>query len=210
MRNRHRNMFYSQLVRNLPRFALQLQRRLPAHLSHHFNIHPPHAAAPARPQRFHRRFLHCKPPRIPFILILELLAVRPLLRRIQPLQKSFPLAPNRPAHAIHFCNVHSQPNNHSSPVAQTSVCALPCSVRFSVRHRCPHPNIRYKQTRYCPAMFFFGFAVKFRRLPFPIILAGCPSLRNLLCRVAKPATHFRVQPHRQKSLSRGPSAPPPI
>src|SRR5882757_3700796 len=145
MRNRHRNMFHSQLVRNLPRFAFQLQRRLPANLPHHFNIHPPHAAAPSRPQRLHRRFLHSKPPRVPFILILELLAVRPLFRRIQPLQKSLPLSPNRSAHPVHFRNVHSQPNNHSSPVAQTSVCALPCSVRFSVRPRCPHPDIRYKQ-----------------------------------------------------------------
>src|SRR5256885_6199322 len=102
MRNRHRNMFYSQLVRNLPRFALQLQRRLPAHLPHHFNIHPPTTADPSRPQPFHRRFVHRKPPRIPFILILELLEVSPLLRRIQPLQKSLPLPPNRPANSFFF------------------------------------------------------------------------------------------------------------
>src|SRR2546429_4351477 len=210
MRNRHRNMFYSQLVRNLPRFALQLQCRLSANLPDHFNSHPPHTAAPPRSQRLHRRFLHRKPPRIPFIFILELLAVSPLPRRIQPLQKSLPLPPNRPAHSIHFRNVHSQTNNHSSPVAQTSVCAFLRSVRFSVRPRCPHPDIPYKQTRYYPAMFFFAFAVKFRRLPFPIILTGCPSLRNLLCRTAKLANHFHAQPHRQKSQHRGLSAPPPL
>src|SRR5258708_39426994 len=65
MCNAHRYILHSQRISNLPRFAPQRQTRTAAPLTHHFHVHPPHAAAPARPQGLHRRFFHRKPSSIP-------------------------------------------------------------------------------------------------------------------------------------------------
>src|SRR5882762_7376270 len=109
MGDAQRDILHSQLHRNFPRLTRQRQRRPPALLPHHFQIHPPHPAPPPRPQRLHRRLFRCKPSRIPLILILELLAIGSLLRRINPLQKYLPMPLNGPLNPSHLRNVHAHP-----------------------------------------------------------------------------------------------------
>src|SRR5260370_32294698 len=79
--NAQRNVFHAQLIRDLPRLAFERQRWPPALLPPHFNVHPPHASAPTRAQRFHRRLFHCKASRIALKLVLEPFAILSLLRR---------------------------------------------------------------------------------------------------------------------------------
>src|SRR6266568_3098933 len=119
MRDAERYTLHPNLLRNLCSLACYRQRRTPARLSHHFQIHPLHPAPPARPQRLHRRFFRRKPPRIPLILVLEPLAVLALPRRIDPPKKHFPMALDRPLDAFHFRNVHAHPNNQDASSAPT-------------------------------------------------------------------------------------------
>ncbi len=114
MRNTQRNILHSHPPRNLPRLAMQLHRRPPAALPHNFHIHPTHPAAPSRPQRLHRRFLRRKSSRKTLILILELLAILPLRRRIQPPQNRFPMPLDRRLYAPHLCDIDSQPNDQAN------------------------------------------------------------------------------------------------
>src|SRR5260370_30487463 len=82
MRDTKRHSLHTQLLRNFCRLARNRQRWPPACLPHHFQIHPFHAAPPARSQCLHRRLFRRKTPRIPLILILELLAIFSFSRRI--------------------------------------------------------------------------------------------------------------------------------
>src|SRR5713101_1034239 len=72
------------------------------------------AAPPARPQRLHRRLFCRKPPRIPFILILEPLAVLALPCRVHSPQKYFAMALNRPSNSVHLSNVHAHSNDQDA------------------------------------------------------------------------------------------------
>src|SRR5260370_1776092 len=117
MRDAERHTLHPNLLRNLRCFACYRQRRTPARLAHHFQIHPFHPAPPARPQSLHRRFFRGKAPRIPLILVLEPLAVLALPRRIDPPKKHFAVALDRPLDAFHFRNVHAHPNNQDASSA---------------------------------------------------------------------------------------------
>src|SRR6266404_5029565 len=112
MRNAHRDILHSQRISNLPRFAPQRQTRTAAPLTHHFHVHPPPAAAPARPQGLHRRLFHRKPPRIPLIFVPELLAIRHLVQREHAPQKSLPLRFNHFLNPRHFRHIDSHANDH--------------------------------------------------------------------------------------------------
>src|SRR6266571_2971038 len=111
MRDAERHALHPKLLRNFRRLTRNRQRRPPARLTHNFQIHPFHPAPPARPQRLHRRLFRRKPPGIPFILVLESLAIFALPYRVDSPQKYFPMALDRSLDAVHLCNVHSHSND---------------------------------------------------------------------------------------------------
>jgi YfiH family protein len=117
MGDTERHAFHPNLLRNLRRLARNRQRRPPASLPHHLQIHPFHPAPPTRPQSFHRRLFRRKPPRIPLILILKPLAVLPFPIRINPPQKHFAMPLNRPLDPPHFRNVHPHSNDQVASIA---------------------------------------------------------------------------------------------
>ncbi len=117
MRNAQRHTLYSQLLRDFRRLTHDRQRRPPARLPHHFQIHPFHSAPPAGSQRFHRRLFRRKPPRIPLILVFKTLAVFSFSWRINPPQKYFPMALDRPLDALHLRNVHAHSNDQDASSA---------------------------------------------------------------------------------------------
>src|SRR5438309_1813486 len=84
MRDAERHALHTDLLREFCRLTRNCQCRPPARLPHHFQIYPSHAAPPARPQRFHRRFFRSEPSRIPLILVPEPFAVLALPRCIHP------------------------------------------------------------------------------------------------------------------------------
>src|SRR5260370_29808616 len=143
MRYAERHALYANLLRNLRCLARDRQRRTPARLAHHFQIHPFHAAPPARPQRLHRCFLRSKPPRIPLILVLEPLAVLAFPHRVNSPQKNFPMPLDRPLNAIHLRNVHSHPNNQDAS-SGASFCPAADSD-YTVRAMAPTKTLKPKR-----------------------------------------------------------------
>src|SRR5208283_3012868 len=115
MRDAHRDTLHAQRLGNFFRFALQRQCGPSTFHPHHLHVHPAHPAAPAGPQRLHGRFFHGEAPRIPFIFVLELFAVRHFVWRVHAPQKPFPLRLNHFLDALHFRHVNAQPNDHRSP-----------------------------------------------------------------------------------------------
>jgi len=92
VRDAQRDIFHAKLLAIFPASPPSSsvgRRSLPAPLPN------PPIFTPRRqpvPMRLHRRFFCRKPPRIPFVLVLELLAVFSFLRGINPSQKHFPIA----------------------------------------------------------------------------------------------------------------------
>src|SRR2546421_6218069 len=113
MRNAERDTLHSELLRDFCRLTRDCQGGTPARLPHHFKIHPFHPAPQACPQRIDRRLFCRKPPRVPFVLVLEPFAVFALPRRVHPLQKHFTIALNRPLDPLHLGNVHPRPHDHA-------------------------------------------------------------------------------------------------
>ena len=151
VRNADRDILHTQPVCNLARFAPQLEHR-PAPLPpQNLDVHPTHAAAPARPQRLHGGFFHRKPPGVPLILIPELLAVRAFPLGKNSLQKSFALALNRAFHPLHFFHINSHSNDHAVPVTTgRSKCqveisdyteSMPTAVKTSRARRLPGKTV---------------------------------------------------------------------
>src|SRR5438046_1606707 len=117
MRDAERHAPHPDLLRNLCRLTRYRQCRPSARFAHYFQIHPFHAAPPARSQRLHRRFFCREPPRVALIFILKPLAVLALPRRVDSPQKHFPMPLDRPLDALHFCNVHAHANDQDASIA---------------------------------------------------------------------------------------------
>ena len=111
MRDAQGDVLHAELLCDFLRFTGELQRRTPALLAHHFQVHPTHAAPPARSQRLHPCFFRCESSRVALILVFELLAIIPLLLRIEPPQKRLPVPLDRFLNAVHFRNVHAHPDD---------------------------------------------------------------------------------------------------
>src|SRR6185369_14928164 len=143
MRDAQRNTLHSQRRRHLRRLSSQRNCRPTAALPHHFHIHPPHPARPPRPQRLHRRFLRRKPPRVPLILVLELLAILSLPRSIHASQERLSMPLDGRLHPLHFRNINPHPNNHAasnSPKLSAYLRKLSASaLSFSQIFRYPSP-----------------------------------------------------------------------
>src|SRR6267378_6594719 len=132
MRDAEGHTLYSHLLRNFRCLPRDRQRRTPARLPHHFQIHPFHPAPPPRPQRLHRRLFRREPPRVPLIFILEPLAILPFPRRIHAPQKYFSMALDRPLNPLHLGNVHPHSHDHAALLNSCALSGLAETVRAFV------------------------------------------------------------------------------
>src|SRR5467141_2427969 len=143
MGNAQRDIFHAKLLRYFPRFTPQFQRRASARFPHHFQIHPSHSTPPARSQRLHRRLFCRNPPRVPFVLVLKLLAVFSFLRGINPSQEHFPIALDRPLDTLHFRNVHAHSNDQDASSAP--VFCVAADSDYTVRVVAPTKTLTPKR-----------------------------------------------------------------
>ena len=120
VRDAQGDVLYAELLGDFFRLTGELQRRSAAFLAHHFQIHPTHAAPPARSERFHPCFFRREPPGIALIFVPELLAVIALCLRVQPPQKRFPMPLDSLPDAVHFGNVHAHPNDQEASTGPRS------------------------------------------------------------------------------------------
>jgi YfiH family protein len=114
MRNAQRDPLHAKLCGDLLSRAIQRDGGPPADFPHHLEIHPAHSAPPARPQRLHGRFLGRESPGIPFVLILELLAVGALGGSVDAPEKGLAITLDGRLDARDFRNVHAETDNQGA------------------------------------------------------------------------------------------------
>lgn len=118
MGDAQRDALHAKLLRDFSRLPSQRQSWPPGALSHHFQIHPAHPAAPSRSQCFHRRLFRGEPSGVAFVFIPELLAILSFFRRVHAPEKNFTVPLDRSADAVHFCDIHAHPDDQDAPSAR--------------------------------------------------------------------------------------------
>ena len=121
VRDAQRDVFHAEVVGNFPGRAFQSDCWAPAPLAHNFHVNPAHTAAPACSQSFHRSFLRRETAGIALELILELLAIRDFLRRVNAAKESLRLRLNHRPDALYFGDINTYADNHGS-----SNCIVQC------------------------------------------------------------------------------------
>src|ERR1700733_2996509 len=82
VRDGKRNVFHTQPLGEFTGHSVEPQRWFAGRLAHHFDIPTAHAEAPARSQRFHRRFFGRETPRIVLEFAAKAFAVGNFSRRV--------------------------------------------------------------------------------------------------------------------------------
>ena len=104
------NVSYAQILSDPFRHAFQTQRWLPAGLSYNFNIAPPNAPPPARPQSLHRCFLCRKASRVALEFISVAFAIGHFAGSVQPLEKGRAVPRDGRLDPVNFRDIQPQPN----------------------------------------------------------------------------------------------------
>lgn len=113
--NGERNVSYAQILGDPFRHAFQTQRWLPAGLSYNFNIAPPNAPSPARPQSLHRCFLCREASRVALKFISVAFAIGHFAGSVQSLEKGRAVPRDGRLDPVNFRDIQSQPDYQFVP-----------------------------------------------------------------------------------------------
>lgn len=108
--NGQRNVFHAQILSDSLRGTAQTQRWLPARLSYDFDIAPPNAPSPARPQRFHRCFFRREATCVALEFISVAFAIRHFARSVQTLENGRAVPHDGRLDPVNFRDIQSQPD----------------------------------------------------------------------------------------------------
>jgi hypothetical protein len=109
---------HAQLLGDLCGFSVERKRRASGAQVGHFDIAPAQAAAPARAQRLHARFLGGEARGVALELILLTLGVIDFPAGINPLQKPLAVPRDRILDARYFAQIHPASDDHLLPAYQ--------------------------------------------------------------------------------------------
>jgi hypothetical protein len=119
-----------QLVEELCRLVVKLNRRTASGRSPHFDIPPGHATIPARADRFHGGFFGGEASGVALCLVRLGLAITDFVGRENALQEAPPEAFDGPRDAVHLRNIDTGSDDHKKKAAfrQRTVSSYPTSV----------------------------------------------------------------------------------
>src|ERR1700704_5302947 len=116
VRNRERDVFRAELLRDGRRLTVKLNSRTLPFRAHHFDIAPPDAATPSRAQRLHPSFFGGEARGIAFKTAGFSFAVTDFALGEDPPKKAFAEPLDRFADTRNFGDVHPGADNHADIV----------------------------------------------------------------------------------------------
>ncbi len=107
MRNGQRDVPYTQLIGDLPRYSVQVQSRFAARCVRYLDVSPAHAPSPTRSQGFHGSFLRGESRGVSLELVFVAFAIGDFARRVESIENRVASAPEGLLDTIDFCNVQA-------------------------------------------------------------------------------------------------------